>query len=185
MITFNSTSAAGALASGVFVESEYKQQSFAGQRQKHVVLLLGQYNSGFTPTDNTAVKLNSKADGITYYGNGSQLAIMADKAFANASTSIDIYACPLADDGSAVAATGEVTVTGTATAAGRLALYVSGVEIGVPVAIGDDATTVGDAIETAITAKPSLPVTAVNAAGTVTFTAKWAGESGNQIRSEE
>lgn len=50
------------------------------------------------------------------------------------------------------------------------------------VAAGDSADTVGKAVKAAIAAQPGLPVSAAEAAGVVTITAKNKGTEGNAIR---
>jgi phage tail sheath gpL-like len=92
-----------------------------------------------------------------------------------------VYALPVADADAAVAASGDIAVTGTATASGTLALTIAGEEVDVAVSSGDTATNVGDAIEAAINADLTLPVTAANTTGTVAVTAKFSGAAGNQI----
>lgn len=169
-----------AAASAVFVENQNVRRG-VGADLTHKVLLIGQYNSGSTPTDNEPQQLLSVADAQDRYGRGSMLAVMADAAFRSGAIGYEVYALPVADAGAAVAASGDIAVTGTATAAGTLALTIAGVEVDVSVDVGDTATEVGDAIEAAINAKLDLPVTAANTTGTVAVTARFAGAAGNQI----
>ncbi len=58
----------------------------------------------------------------------------------------------------------------------------SGERVVAPIVVGDTVTTAGDAVETAINDNADLPVTAVNAAGTITLTANHPGPRGNLIR---
>ncbi|MCA9790134.1 MAG: phage tail sheath subtilisin-like domain-containing protein, partial [Cyanobacteria bacterium HKST-UBA05] len=88
---------------------------------------------------------------------------------------------PLADNGSGVAAEGTVTFTGTVTASGTFNLYIGGRRVQVGVTAGDSVTTIAAALVAAVTADPTLPVTAANTAGVVTLTAKNAGVNGNGI----
>jgi phage tail sheath gpL-like len=119
----------------------------------------------------------------TYFGENSMLAAMIRAAKKeNKLTRMD--ALPLDDNGSGVKATGEVAITGTATAAGTLYVTVGSEKnhrYSIAVAIGDTATNIGAAIETAITADTKAPVTAANVTGTVTLTAVNAGTYGNDI----
>lgn len=170
-----------AAASAVFVEQENVRRG-VGASLQHKVLLVGQFNTGFTPTANVPQLLQDVADAQTRYGRGSMLAIMAEKAFASGAVGYDVYALPVADNGSGVDATGTIAISGTATGSGTLALTVAGVEVDVAVATGATATAIGDALEAAINANLDLPVTAANVTGTVTLTAKNAGTVGNQIR---
>jgi phage tail sheath gpL-like len=169
-----------AAASAVFVENQNVRRG-VGAALTHRVLLIGQYNSGESPTDNVPQQLLSVADAQDRYGRGSMLATLAEAAFRSGAIGYEVFALPVADDGSAVAATGEIEVTGSASANGTLALTIAGTEVDVAVSSGDSATDVGDAIESAINAKLDLPVTASNSTGTVTVTARFEGAAGNQI----
>ena len=178
-ITFNSVPS-NAAASAVYVEQEAVSRDTGSPVLTRNLFVLGQYNSGFSPTANTAKLILNKEDAWTRYGRGSQLSRMLELIINN-SGGVAAYAVPLADDGGAVKATGTIVVGGGATAQGALAVYVEGTKVAVAVANLDTPTLVGDAIEAAINAALDLPVTASNAAGTVTFTSRWGGESGNQI----
>jgi phage tail sheath gpL-like len=171
---------ANAAATATFVENQNVRRG-VGADLTHRVLLIGQYNSGETPTDDEPQQLLSVADAQDRYGRGSMLAILADAVFRSGAIGYEVDALPVADDSGAVAASGDIAVTGTATAAGTLALTVAGVEVDVAVSVDDTATAVGDAIEDAINAKLDLPVTADNTTGTVAVTARFAGAAGNQI----
>lgn len=97
---------------------------------------------------------------------------------------VQIDAIALDDNGSGVDATGTLAVSGTATEAGVLTVIAGSEQnhkYSIAVADTDTATTVGDAIEAAITADLEVPVTASNTTGTVTITAKNAGTYGNSI----
>ena len=116
------------------------------------------------------------------YGAGSQAHLMADaaiKAYANAALSI----ITLADNSAGVAAAGKITITGNATTQGVLRVGIGNADVlMVAVAAGDSADTVGKAVKAAIAAQPGLPVSAAEAAGVVTITAKNKGTEGNAIR---
>jgi phage tail sheath gpL-like len=170
-----------AAASAVFVEQQNVRRGVSAPLT-HRVLLIGQYNSGQSPTDNQPQLLQSVADAQNRYGRGSMLAVLADAAFRSGAIGYEAWALPVADDGSAVAASGEIAVSNSASADGTVHLTVAGVEVDVAVSSGDDADTVGGAIADAINAESDLPVTASNSTGTVTVTARNGGEAGNQIQ---
>ena len=89
----------------------------------------------------------------------------------------------LGDNGNNFAA-GEITVVGTATEAGIITFVVGSEKdytFTVAVASADTATVVGDAIEAAITASLTVPVTAANTVGVVAVTANNSGTIGNSI----
>ncbi|HZV08744.1 MAG TPA: hypothetical protein VFF94_03265, partial [Novosphingobium sp.] len=153
-------------------------------------LLIGQMTSAGTFTANTPVRLASVSEAIAGAGFGSILAQMAGY-YGNADSAGEVHALPLSDAAGAAAATGTITVTGPATAAGTIALYVAGVLVSVPVNSGDTASVIaaniaadinassGQSISTMISC--GLPVTASAAAGVVTLTARNAGLAGNDI----
>src|SRR5690606_30192396 len=82
-------------------------------------------------------------------------------------------------DAAGVAATGTITVTGTATADGTIPLYCGGVRVPVGVTSGDTAAEVATAIAAAINANADLPVTAAAVDAVVTVTFRHKGEVGN------
>src|SRR5690606_14283898 len=79
------------------------------------------------------------------------------------------------------AAEGTLVVTGPATAAGTVALYIAGRRLSIAVASGDTGNSVADAIAAEINDDDTLPVTAAAVTGTVTVTARHAGVIGNDI----
>lgn len=119
----------------------------------------------------------------TLFGAGSMLATMI-KAFRKIDINSQVNAYVLEDAGGAVDATGTVAFSGgPATASGTINVYVGNTDrlYPVPVVATDTASDVGDALEALITADTDALVTAVNAGGTVTLTAKNGGTVGNNI----
>ena len=147
-------------------------------------LIIGQKIAAGSAAANSLTRVSSADQVVALSGRGSQLHRMAKKWFAN-NKSTEVYIGVLEDAAAGVAATGTLTVTGPATAAGTLSLYIAGERVQVAVASGDTAAAIATAIAAAITAATDLPVTAV--AGTeasahiVTLTAKNKGEAGNAI----
>lgn len=180
MITFSNVPA-NAAASNVFVEQEPVTRRVGGQLIPRKILVLGQYNSGKAPTNNVAQLIQNREDAWDRYGRGSLLSSMIETVLAGSST-VPVYALPLANSGTGVAATGTFAITGPATANGQIAVYVAGRRIVVGVANTESATVIGGNVEAAINANLDLPVTASNSAGTVTLTSRWLGESANQIK---
>jgi phage tail sheath gpL-like len=143
-------------------------------------LLIGQKTSSGTATANTIVRVSNESQVRTFAGPGSLLHRMAIAWFAN-NRSTEVYIGVLADNGSGVAASGTLTVTGPATASGTLSLYIGGTLVQVAVASGDAQNTIATAIGAAITANTDLPVTASVTTNVVTVTAKSKGTHGNDI----
>lgn len=127
----------------------------------------------------TPFLITSGAAGTLGFGYGSVGSLMA-QAFVKANPYTELWGIGVADAGGGTAATGQIVFAGTATAAGTLAVYVGGILVAVPVAVGDTATTQGDSFVTALGLIES-PLTAVNTTGTVALTARNKGTTGNDI----
>lgn len=144
------------------------------------VLLLGQRLSDGTAAPLTPVRVLSGDHAVALFGRGSMLAAMAH-AFKKANEDSDLWAVPVADNAAGQAATGTVTIAGTATSAGTLSLYVGGVKVQTPVAVGAPAATVAADLAEAVSAMPDLPVTAAAVGAVVTLTARHKGEALNAL----
>ena len=166
---------------GVYAEWNTKLavRNLPTNRQR--VLLIAQHTTDLGAVS-ALTDVYSAAEVAERYGAGSQAHLMADaaiKAYANAALSI----ITLADHSAGVAASGKITITGNATTQGVLRVGIGNADVlMVPVAAGDSADTVGKAVKAAIAAQPGLPVSAAEAAGVVTITAKNKGAEGNAIR---
>src|SRR5437868_5228265 len=143
-------------------------------------LLIGQKTSSGSAAANLPVLVTSAPQARALFGAGSVLAGMFQAWFAQNSFT-EVWALPVDDSPAGVAATGSVAFGGTATASGAIALMVAGRAIPVGVTNGNNATAVATAVASAVNAIADLPVTASALSGTVTFTAKNKGETGNDI----
>lgn len=133
--------------------------------------LIGQKTAAGTGTADTLYKVTN-ADQVRILGGpGSQIHRQAIGWFA-ANKATELWIGLLADAGGGIAATKTITITGPATAAGTLALYLGGVSVPVGVAAADTATAIGTAAAAAINLLTDLPVTASAAVGVVTLTQK-------------
>lgn len=141
------------------------------------VLVLGLRTSG-TVAQKTPKLVTSAEQAAEYFGQGSMLHGMARRYFA-ARPGCETWFCALDDTGTA--ATGTVTLSGTATENGTLSLYVAGELVPVVVTAGDAAATVAAALVAAIDARPHLPVSAAAVSAVVTLTANQTGTEGNAI----
>lgn len=146
-------------------------------------LLIGQKTGQGTLAANVAVVCQSQSDGRAAAGSGSILAGMID-AYRDNDPIGEMWVLPLADDGTAVAATGSVTFTGTTTAVGTVPLYIGGRSVPVIIASGQTAAQVATTIAAAATAAVGLPVLAAvdgTTASKVNLTARNGGECSNDI----
>ena len=172
------------VASNVVVELAGVKRSLADLFIPPTGMLIGQYDVSKTATvDYEPVKVVSADDVGSKFGFGSQIHRMALRmppaVFLQGG---GIYAFPLPEESGGTAASDTVTFSGTATSAGTLYFLIGGDLIEVAVSIGDTATDVGDAYDTAVAAKQNLPITSNNVTGTVTNTAKGKGTYGNYIK---
>lgn len=140
-------------------------------------LLIGQA----TESIDAALTYMPSADQVAQLcGPGSQLARMMRAYRANDPVG-EVWVLPLQDHASGVAATGAIAVTGPASAAGVISLYIGGRAVKVAVASGDADTAIATAIAAAINADTFLPVTATVSDDDVTITARNDGTAGNAI----
>ncbi|HXG47687.1 MAG TPA: phage tail sheath C-terminal domain-containing protein [Methylomirabilota bacterium] len=144
------------------------------------ILAIGQKLAAGTAAANTPVRVDTAALAVELFGRGSMLALMA-AAIKAANRDTELWALPLADNGGGTAAAGTITVTGPATAAGTLNLYVGGKRVQVAVASGDTANTIAAAINAAINADLDLPVTSTVLAAEVTVTARHKGVAAGKV----
>lgn len=112
-------------------------------------------------------------------GRGSQLARMVT-AYRAVDPFGELWVIAVPQPASAPA-TGTLTVTGAAQAAGTLSVYIGTVRVQAVVTALDTPTIIGASIAAAINAVVDLPVTAAAVVGVVTLTAKNSGLTGNGI----
>lgn len=151
----------------------------AGQRK---ILVVAPMTSAATWTVNTPYDVTSEDVARLGAGAGSPLhRIVRAILRANKGAKITGVGYAATSGGTPAAADATVIVAfgsgSNPTSTGKLTLYVCGDVIEVAYGTADTATTIGDNIEAAINARTYLPLTASNAAGTVTLTAKISGAS--------
>lgn len=173
-VSFN-TIPSGLLIPGFFVEMDASRAQYGSVPQR--ALLIGQTITAATAVPAFCTTADAAA---ATYGAGSMLARMVAAYRANDPFG-ELWVLPIADHASGVAATKTITVTGPATAAGTIALYVGGQRVTVGVASGDSANTIAAAINAAVGAVATLPVTSGVASAVVTLTARNKGTLGNAI----
>lgn len=145
-------------------------------------LIVGQRLSTGTVAALTPKRITSAQQAANYFGEGSILHRQAIAWFED-NTLTEVWAVAF-DDPSGAAATGNINFSGPSTAAGTLNLYIGGERVQVAVTSGQSATDIAAAVQTAIAAKTSLPVTAqVNGSDDtqVDITARNDGLLGNDI----
>lgn len=148
------------------------------------ILFVAQKTSAGSATSGALVEnIGNDDEEDALFGQDSMIAIMI-RANKVRNQEVQVDAISLSDNGSAVAATGTITIVGTATAAGTLNVIVGSERnhnFDVAVASTNTPTIIAAAIVSAVNADLDVPVTAANVAGVVTFTAVNGGTFGNSI----
>ena len=143
-------------------------------------LIIGQMTASGTGVAGVPQISQGATEAKTVGGQGSMLALMT-AAYRAADPFGEVWYLPLADDGSAVAATGTIAFTAAATATGVLYLYIAGQRVTMTVTSTQTTAQLATALAAAINAIGDLPVTAAASTSTVTLTAKNKGLAGNDI----
>ncbi|AQS88270.1 bacteriophage tail sheath protein [Neoasaia chiangmaiensis NBRC 101099] len=147
------------------------------------VLIVGQQLAGASAVAGVATLSNGPSDAIAKYGAGSQCARMVAR-YRKLDSFGEVWVLPLADDPSAVGATGSFTISGTASASGTLPLYVGDQLISTLVTAGDTAATIAANVVAAAAGVTNMPVSiAIDGAQSakIDVTALNKGMSGNDI----
>ncbi|HBD18681.1 MAG TPA: phage tail protein [Arenimonas sp.] len=163
-----------------YVEFDNSRAVVGTPAMQYRVLFIGQKVAAGTATVNTLLRVATTDAAVVLFGAGSMLTRMIEQ-FKAANRYIDCWAIALADHASGAAAAGTLTLTGPATAAGTLALYIGGDRVLTAITSGMTAAQAATAVAAAVTADTTLPVTALAADAVVTFTAKHEGLVGNDI----
>lgn len=142
-------------------------------------LLFGHALTGSSIKPNTLTPMSTGDLAGSLAGRGSQLARMVT-AYRKVDPFGELWVIAVPEPAGA-AAKGTLTITGTATASGTVALYIGNVLVQAAVTNDDDAAAVAASITAAINANTALPVTAAAVAGVITITARHKGLSGNDI----
>ncbi|MBD1412858.1 MULTISPECIES: phage tail sheath subtilisin-like domain-containing protein [unclassified Burkholderia] len=146
-------------------------------------LIIGQISATGTGVPNVPVLSQGVADAKAVGGPGSMLALMT-AAYRASDNFGELWYLPLADDPTAVAATGAVTFTAPATATGVLYLYIAGQRVTLTVTSALTVSNLATNLAAAINAVADLPVTAAVdgvTAGKVNITAKNKGLAAGDI----
>lgn len=164
----------------VAVEFDNSKASQGPALLAYRALLIGQRRSTGTAVANSLHRVTNADQVLTLAGRGSMLHRQAIAWFAN-NKSTELYIGVLDDNGAGVAATGTLTITGPATEAGTLNIYLGGTKVSVAIANGDAQNTIATNVAAAITAALDLPVTAAAVANAVTLTFRHKGVVGNDF----
>lgn len=165
---------------GQYIEVDHTRAVRGLPGQPRRILILGQRLASGTVPQGVLTRVSRKEDGVNYFGRGSMLAQMI-AASIKVNPTTETWALALDDLVAGVRATGTITVTGTASAAGTLYVYVGGARVAVGIAATDPQNTIAASIAAALNASLDLAVTATAALNVVTLTARHKGAEGNDI----
>lgn len=176
-ITFNSIPV-DIRTPGQYVEVDHTKALRGLPNMSRRMLFIGNKLAAGTAVPSQLYRINNAAEAATLFGRGSVLQEMLTAARA-ANKESDMWAVALVDNAGGVAATHTLTVTGPATGAGSIALYINGTKLTIAVNNGDAVAAIATAIAAAVTAWADSPFTAASAVGVVTLTAKHKGTFGS------
>jgi phage tail sheath gpL-like len=178
-ISFNSIPS-DQLVPFVYVEFDNRRAVQGPGVKSYKALLVGNRSSGGSVAQNIPTKITNADQAGEFFGRGSQLADMAKAWFDNNKTT-EVHAIGIDDDGTA--ASGDFTLSGSATEAGEVAFYIGGERIGVAVESGDTAAEVMTALETklALNKYADLPIDYSKSSGTMNIGVKNEGAFGNEF----
>lgn len=148
--------------------------------QRKPVLLIGLRRTTGTVAQGILKSITGPSQGATFFGRGSQLAVMCSK-FVAANPYAELKAIALDEDGAGVKATCTITIVGTATADGTLSFIWAGRRRTVAVSSGDTPTVIAAAVAAADTADLDSQTSSASALGVVTVSARHKGSYGNSL----
>lgn len=161
-----------------FVEFDNSMANSATATQR--TLLIGQMLDTGTTAPDIPVRVSSVNAVGELTGRGSMLHAMMTAYLQNDSAA-EIWILPLAADSSMVSATGSIAISGTASGAGVVSLYIGGIRVQVSVTSDDTSSQIAAALAAAINKKAGIPVAASANAGAVELTARNPGSCGNSV----
>ena len=169
-------------APGVIIEIGTDRADTGLPALPHRMVIFGQKLSSGNATPNVETQIFSASDALALGGRGSlvhQMAIEVFKGYPTAKVTVVVAA----DLAGSAAATGTITVSGTAQESGVIPLYIDGTRVQIGVTKGDTAAVVAGNIATQINVNGDLPLTvpAAQTGAVVTMTARHKGETGNEL----
>jgi phage tail sheath gpL-like len=151
------------------------------------IAVIGQGSSAATYST-TKQRVTSEAQAGALYGYGSPIHLAVRQLLPRNGAgvgTIPVTVYPLEDStvGGVAAAVGSVDPSGTITAAGQYRISVANIKSDIfVISVGDSVAQMCAKVVAAINAVPEMPVIATDNTTDVIVTAKWKGESGNNIK---
>lgn len=147
------------------------------------LLVVGLKTSGSINPDVQVQKILSTADADTYAGPGSEGATMLYDALAlGGNQGVPLYYASPTPAGGATAATTNIKITGTATAAGSITVRINGKPVSQSIAVNDTGATVVANLALSVSGFNGgrLPVSATSSTNYCTLTSRTSGQRGMQ-----
>ncbi len=147
------------------------------------VLLLGAAEQNCEGPLMTPTLITSADQAARLWGQGSMIASMF-RAAKRQGGMLETWGLAVPDPEAAVAATGEVTLSGACSQAGIISLYIGGERVRVVAKPGEEVAAIAARLAAAINADGELPVKAqaqADKAGSILLTCRWKGATGNDI----
>jgi len=155
-------------------------------KQPYKILLIGQGLQTGSIEPLTPVQVSSADQAAEFFGARSMITAMV-KAFRDNDPLSELVVIALDDNGGGedevpggIPATGEINISGNATQAGIIYLYIAGTRLRIVVSAGMSATQVVSAMETVIN-RNDLPMSAIARANTVELISIHSGEATNGL----
>lgn len=164
---------------GVYTEYNARNAVSTLPTNEQKVLIVAPMLGG-TTAFTVPTPIYSDVDAKNAFGAGSWAHLMARVAIQN-NAMIRLTAIGLKDDDAGVAATGSITLNGTATNAGVLKVSIGGIDYAVAIAKSETANNIATRLGAVINAGEYCPVSATVENAKVSLTAKCKGEIGNEI----
>lgn len=146
------------------------------------LLFVGTLRTTGTTTAEELVQVRSSDEAKTLFGYGSPIAHMIEAALEENPYIAEIWACPLAEDGSGVAASGTVTFAASSLTDGVLTFWVGRRRVRLDIDSADSASAICTAFVAAMQAEEDLPFSFAVNGGTpeqADYVAKVKGTHGN------
>ncbi|WP_026601687.1 phage tail sheath subtilisin-like domain-containing protein [Methylomonas sp. 11b] len=181
-IAFNEVPGANLRVPGVYIEFDGRLAGRAVFDAKAVIV--GQRLTAGTVAAGVLTPISGNVAAVEQqFGRGSMIAEMI-KAAKKAAPWLEMWAVALDDNAAGVKCIKKISITGPATEAGTLNVYIGGYRVQIAIASGDTATAIATALIAAINARTDQPMVAsVNGVNAyeVDLTCRWKGETGSAI----
>ncbi len=166
---------------GTRVEIDASQAQVGTPTLPSRVLVIGSRLAAGTVAEGVLRRVTSDGQSELWWGKGSMLDAMTKVVRGHSAQArlVEVWNIAIDDDGGAVAATGTITLVGAATEDGVLDVRVAGRRVRTAISSGDNETAAAAAV--VASDHTDTPTSVGNVAGVITYTARNAGEAGNDI----